>query len=343
MQGEKKYGTKLTTEQEKKYQQWRTHLPKNLQYEGDYDLRGLWKENPEIQASPNLHFPDKYKLPNHPTFSDESVYFNDETRDRAGHWQETDSSWNYIPYNKNVKDTIMERKEKPKPKPTARQDQPIVDWFQSYVGSPMYKQRLANFYKYPEYIQNQRANVLSGTKIRETPTGSTQYYPDNEVTVSQPELDRSGVSRREAVAHEFSHAVNRNADNRAAMLSLPESRFIMQRNRHLTPEETQNYLQQSKELGRPLSKLMGGSQHDWAPSENKSDIDALRFMLKQRKIYDAGLEQMTPEVFERAKKDPIIRRSFILKRLKDSFEDKDIIEIMNKVASKKGNKQSNIA
>ncbi len=102
--------TKLTREQEKAYQKWRAKLPKPLQYEGDYDLRGLFKENPKAKPSSNLHFPDTYKLPNHPTFSNESIYFTSLTKNQGGFWQETDSSFNYIPYNPLLKDTVIERK-----------------------------------------------------------------------------------------------------------------------------------------------------------------------------------------------------------------------------------------
>lgn len=103
-------GTRLTRAEQIRYEAWRSKLPKALQYEGDYDLKGLWKSNPKIKPSANLHFPDTYKLPNHPTFSNESIYFNDSTRRYAGHWNETDSSWNYIPYDTSIKDTIVEKK-----------------------------------------------------------------------------------------------------------------------------------------------------------------------------------------------------------------------------------------
>ena len=91
--------TKLTPNQQAKFNKWKGQLPKNLQNEGNYDLKGLWKANPTIQPSANQHFPDTYKLPNHPTFSDESIYFNQNTQPYAGHWNETDSSYNYIPYD----------------------------------------------------------------------------------------------------------------------------------------------------------------------------------------------------------------------------------------------------
>jgi hypothetical protein len=79
-------GTILTKAEEEKYQAWRSKLPKNLQWEGDYDLKGLWKSNPKVKPSPNLHFPDTYKLPNHPTFSNESNYYDSYTPGVGGYW-----------------------------------------------------------------------------------------------------------------------------------------------------------------------------------------------------------------------------------------------------------------
>lgn len=87
---------------------WKSKLPQNLQNERDYDLQGAWHDN--LKPSQNLHLPDTYKLPNHPTFSDESVYFNPQTQKYAGHWNETDSSWNYMPYDTNYKKMTIEHK-----------------------------------------------------------------------------------------------------------------------------------------------------------------------------------------------------------------------------------------
>lgn len=96
--------TQLNPIEQAQYEQWRTKLPKNLQWEGDYDLKGLWKSNPNVKPSGNMHFPDTYKLPNHPTFSDESIYFNSTTRNNAGHWNEN----TYVPYDPNVKKSFTE-------------------------------------------------------------------------------------------------------------------------------------------------------------------------------------------------------------------------------------------
>lgn len=75
-----------------KYQEWRSKLPKNLQYEGDYDLKSFWKENPNwTPENKDVHMTDKFKLPNHPTFSNESMYYKKGMK--AGKWEGD----NYVP------------------------------------------------------------------------------------------------------------------------------------------------------------------------------------------------------------------------------------------------------
>lgn len=75
------------------YQNWKSQLPKNLQYEGDYNLKQLFLDSGAVKPT-NGHFPDTYKLPNHPTFSDESIYSNKEHP--GGHWEGD----KYIPVKK---------------------------------------------------------------------------------------------------------------------------------------------------------------------------------------------------------------------------------------------------
>jgi hypothetical protein len=78
-----KYDTKLTADEEKKFQDWKT---KNAPGDSgqDYDLRGAFKAG--VQPDPETgHWPDTFKKPNHPTFSDQSQYAQDRP-DLAGRW-----------------------------------------------------------------------------------------------------------------------------------------------------------------------------------------------------------------------------------------------------------------
>ena len=66
------FDTPLTPQEETAFQSWKQ---KNAQRDSgeDYDLRGAFKAN--LSADPATgHWPDTYKKPNHPTFSDQSQY-----------------------------------------------------------------------------------------------------------------------------------------------------------------------------------------------------------------------------------------------------------------------------
>jgi hypothetical protein len=67
------YNTQLQPHEEQQFAQWAQSVGKDVNGETiDYDLRGAWKGG--AAAAGNGHFPDTYKKPNHPTFSDQSVY-----------------------------------------------------------------------------------------------------------------------------------------------------------------------------------------------------------------------------------------------------------------------------
>lgn len=78
------FETKLTPEEEQQFQQWKQqYAPNDSGY--DYDLRGAFKAGlkPDPQTG---HFPDTFKKPNHPTFSNQSMYAS-QRPDLAGSWQ----------------------------------------------------------------------------------------------------------------------------------------------------------------------------------------------------------------------------------------------------------------
>ena len=78
------YDTQLSSEDESKYQDWKKkYAPKDSG--SDYDLRGAFKAG--VKPDPETgHWPDTFKKPNHPTFSNESVYAKF-APEKAGHWE----------------------------------------------------------------------------------------------------------------------------------------------------------------------------------------------------------------------------------------------------------------
>jgi hypothetical protein len=103
-------GPKFTPQQEEAYQKWKQKLPQRLQYEGNYNLRQFWYDVPNTPISPNMHFPDFYKMPNHESFSAHSQYMTPTNRYLGGKWTESDSAWDYQPYNDYYKPPIHEAK-----------------------------------------------------------------------------------------------------------------------------------------------------------------------------------------------------------------------------------------
>lgn len=69
---------------ERAFQAWKMqNAPQDSGF--DYDLRGAYAAN--MQRDPaNDHMGDRFKKPNHPTFSDQSQYAVGDQRDRAGSW-----------------------------------------------------------------------------------------------------------------------------------------------------------------------------------------------------------------------------------------------------------------
>lgn len=93
------YNTPLSTADEHHFQQWikKQGREKDL---NDYDLRGAWAG--QVEQSENGHFPDTFKKPNHPTFSDESQYSNGETK--GGKWVEgQNGKWTFEASDFNLK------------------------------------------------------------------------------------------------------------------------------------------------------------------------------------------------------------------------------------------------
>lgn len=54
----------------------------------DYDYRGFFAKYGPVDIRNGQHFTDEYKLPNHPTFSNESVYAAGQAAPYAGSWAE---------------------------------------------------------------------------------------------------------------------------------------------------------------------------------------------------------------------------------------------------------------
>lgn len=77
------YNTLLSPMEEEKFAKWKLdNAPKDSG--ADYDLRGAYKAGLQKDAKTE-HWNDRFKKPNHPTFSDQSQYAK-EAPEKAGSW-----------------------------------------------------------------------------------------------------------------------------------------------------------------------------------------------------------------------------------------------------------------
>lgn len=92
-----KYNTPLSPDKEDEFQTWLKQMSQKRGYDmtqemRDYDLRGLWKEKGGFDA--RGHATDEFKKPNHPTFSNESIY-SGVNGFQGGEWTKSGDAWNY--------------------------------------------------------------------------------------------------------------------------------------------------------------------------------------------------------------------------------------------------------
>lgn len=88
-------GTYLQPDQEAAYRQWMNQIGHTYeqgfevspQYSGNnYDYRGFYSKYGAVPLDAGQHLTDEYKLPSHPTFSDESIYAKGRAAPYAGSW-----------------------------------------------------------------------------------------------------------------------------------------------------------------------------------------------------------------------------------------------------------------
>jgi hypothetical protein len=229
--------------------------------------------------------------------------------------------------------------------------QPIVDWYQSYVSSPKYTERLGNFWRSPEDIQKQRAATYSNIKFNDpTSSKNLSYYPNtNDITVSPDaiRLEQMGNPKakprdiqEDIVAHELGHGVN-TGKNPGSNLNWVEEQYILNRNKNISPDLKKRVFETMAIQDKPdtlypqkrkASDQLTDELHDLSPAESKSDIDAVRYLLNREGIYDARKEDLNQGVLDKAKQNKVLKNSPTFKRLQENFKDKDLIDIFNKVA-----------
>lgn len=107
------YDTKLSPKKEAEYQTWVKEQSKKQGRSiesSDYDMRGFFNDS-KSEKGDNGHYPDTYKKPSHPTFSDESKYHGVDGNE-GGKWKRGEGNkWTFTPGKTNVENGLDKTQE----------------------------------------------------------------------------------------------------------------------------------------------------------------------------------------------------------------------------------------
>ena len=209
---------------------------------------------------------------------------------------------------------------------TTVKTQPPKKFLTEYLNSPKYKERLkSSGYNVEQELNQRKQNLKDATVYQEHqgffesladfrfPPEKGSYYDNNtnSVNLDYPETVKGwnelykGIlkvpSKKEVEAHELGHA-------------------IVSANGY----SVNNY--DNANLKNRSTNRKDVNSHDKMSSENKADLDAYRYTLKQEGLYDAGKEIFTKEHLKKQSK------STIKNRLLRNYSEEDLIWLMNNIA-----------
>jgi hypothetical protein len=80
----------------------------------DYDMQGYWLNGGYKETGHQGHFPDTWKKPNHPTFSNESIYSGkvipyNQTYGQGGQWGEENGRDTFTPSQLNLQNMQLKK------------------------------------------------------------------------------------------------------------------------------------------------------------------------------------------------------------------------------------------
>jgi len=214
------------------------------------------------------------------------------------------------------------------------------EFYKSWIESPEYKQRLkaTGYGDLPDkwldgkdvggvdYTKQQRLDLLENIQpfeYNKYKKSEAKPFDVGGPTININPLDYEGSARQSIEAHEIAHVGT-------PTMSYQESEII--RNAMLPMKEpVLSGVQGSKERDASRRDLED-FKHLQDPDEAKADLDALRFMMYDKGIYDITKGQKFTETdFEKAKQN--LGKDRVFKRLTDRMGKKNFVNLMNTIAS----------
>lgn len=237
---------------------------------------------------------------------------------------------------------------------------PAKQFFANYMSSPLYKARLKN--AGPMDAAPDVQALLNTNILNKNGYGSENYgdavstliasskdpnkgfgrlmIPGLKPNVGNINIDRQEISKvkkefghtdtlDDILAHELSHQ-SREITGREQLL-------IAGMNRSKPNQQNLSNFINSKSKDN-FGDSLKSTQHDDNPYENKADLDALRYMMSKKGIYDTSKRDMTIDDFNKASQDPEIKSSLMFNRMIQRFKPTDIVTMNNTIASNNSNK-----
>ena len=216
---------------------------------------------------------------------------------------------------------------------------PVKEFYAQYMSSPAYKQRLSGvgITQQPSIQRMLNTKIVQnngqGTGFREYSNGDYDINVDNQQLKNlKKDFGRSDTPEN-VLAHELSHQSRRLSTAEQLMFGTlnksPEGKAVFnQYKKDGYPDDYGKFLNTTSD---------GGSDglHDVRPYENKADLDALRYMMYKKGIYDTSKGNMTADDLNKAMADKDIKGSLMFNRLLKQFKPVDIINLNNMIASNK--------
>ena len=202
------------------------------------------------------------------------------------------------------------------------------------INSPKYKERLSGMgYTNPAASAKTRWDAVNRTKLSyqdDTPNpeqikllkaSNTPYstegsrYKDNTIVMDRAQTKAIGSSDEAIQSHEWSHPETQDITNRGFEvpgLNTNERNLLMGK---LKPE-----------FKNPKSGNKVGA-HDLDPTENKADMNALRYQLQKK-----GIDVINKDINMQDLQNLKNSNDFSTKRLFEHYEDKDLLYLLNHIA-----------
>ncbi len=227
-----------------------------------------------------------------------------------------------------------------------------VSFLNSYFESPEFKKRfmgmgntdrdyamqMASFHNerdgYSPYIDTVRPDYKKGQTGSGIGIGLPQFMkpgtPTNaSIILNAPEAKDVGANLlREVLPHEYSHTLRDLSPQEEQIMSM------MSKAGRGIPSY-QDYMNSTGPKDGYSSYLAQKNlrNHDYEPTEQHADLNALRYLLFQNGIYDARKGNMNMGDLQKAMQDKNVKDTFTMKRLLEHFTPENLVNLNNSIAS----------